>query len=55
MREATALRGARRCIYVLFKIEQACTNSRDLVYVSQKIEQACTNLKNPLYGPAEPM
>lgn len=35
MREATALRGARRCIYVLLKIEQACTNSRDLVYVSK--------------------
>ena len=49
MGEATALRGAKCCIYVLLKLEQACTNSRDLVYASKKIEQACTNSRNLVY------
>ena len=43
------LREARRCIYVLLKLEQACTNFRDLVYVSQKKEQACTNSRDLVY------
>ena len=51
MGEATALRGDRRCIYVLLKIEQACTISRDLVYESEKIEQACSISRGLVYVP----